>query len=54
MCVLKIDRTIAKLDGVKNIKNISHYHSIQFQRDGAFYKEFYDIGTGNFHGVNGM
>lgn len=53
MCVLEIDKTLTKLDGVKKIANISNYHSVKFQENGALYKEFFDIGPGKFYSYNG-
>ena len=53
MCVIKIDKTQANVEGIKQIKNISYYHSVTFQEGGALYREYYDIGKGKFHEFNG-
>jgi hypothetical protein len=53
MCVIKIDKTVAKLEGVKNITNISYYHSVEFNKEGALYREYYNIGKGKFYKYNG-
>lgn len=53
MCVIQIDRAVALLQNVKNIPNISFYHSVEFKPDGAYYREFYEIGNGKFHKFNG-
>lgn len=52
MCVIKIDEQVAKIDGIRNIKNISYYHSVDFQQNGAIYREYYNIGKGKFHSYN--
>lgn len=54
MCVITIDRSKAALLDVKNIVNISFYHSVEFTPSGAFYREFYEIGKGKFHKFNGQ
>lgn len=54
MCVIKIDKTLGKIDGIRNIKNISYYHSVEFQENGAIYREYHNIGKGKFHKHNSM
>ena len=51
MCVLRIDKNLAKLEGVRKINNISYYHTIDFKE---FYKEYFDIGNGKFYKFNGV
>lgn len=45
---------MAALQRVPKIKNISFYHSVTFQKDGALYNEYYEIGKGKFHKYNGL
>lgn len=46
MAVIKIDKSRQKLTKFKKVDNISFYHSVNFVKDGAIYKEYYDIGNG--------
>lgn len=54
MCVLAIDKSVAKLEGVRKITNISYYHSMKFQANGILYREYFDIGKGKFHEYEGL
>lgn len=53
MCVLTINKTVAKFENKSNVKNISYYHSMKFTNDGVLYREYYDIGKGKFHEYSG-
>lgn len=46
MAVIKIDKSTQKLSKIKKVENISFYHFVNFSKDGAIYKEYFDIGNG--------
>lgn len=54
MCVLEINKSLASFDCGKKITNISYYHSVQYQNDGAVYREYFDIGVGKFYEFSGL
>lgn len=54
MCVINIDKSLAALENIQKIVNISFYHSVEFKTDGAFYREFYEIGNGKFYKYSGI
>lgn len=54
VCVLKIDKSVASLKDIPKITNISYYHSVDFQAEGALYREYFNIGDGKFHPYKGV
>lgn len=54
MCVIEIDKKITKLTGVLPVKNISNFHTIVSEENGAKYFEFYEIGNGIHHNFSGV
>lgn len=52
MCVIKIDSKLAAVNNIRSVKNISYYHSVEYQENGAIYREYYNIGKGKFHPYN--
>lgn len=53
MCVLRIDKAIAKIEGVRKIQNISNYHSVTYEKEEIRYKEYFNIGTGKLYNYSG-
>lgn len=53
MSAIKIDKNKQNISKIKPITNISTYHSVAYEGNGARYWEFFDIGTGKCHAFEG-
>lgn len=53
MCAAKIDKDSQKISKFKPLPNISTYHSVAYEGNGARYWEFFEIGPGKFHAFEG-
>lgn len=53
MCVAVIDQKKQSIKTVRNVPNISTYHTVVIGEEGARYLEFFQIGNGKLHELYG-